>query len=356
MRPRALASRRTSSSARRRPIAALFAVAVLSCIASAAFAQGDLNVICGAPLAWCEAAAAAFTHETGITVRLAQKDAGEALAQIVAERADPKHDLWYSGSGDLHLRAAELGLTEEYRSALLPELREWAARQAEQSGWHTVGIHASVLGIGYNVEALAKKRLPEPKCWADLARPDYRGQVRMAHPGAVNAAYAAIATLVQIFGEERAFELLAAVHANGGSYPRTGAGAMRAAARGEASIAVTFLHDGLAEIANGFPIKVVVPCEGTGYEIGSMSIIKGARNLASAKKFYDWALTPAAQGIGVETKHFELPSNRATPLPPGMPPIGDIKLIAYDFARYDSPDERSRLVDRWERDVQGLPR
>ena len=34
------------------------------------------------------------------------------------------------------------------------------------------------------------------------------------------------------------------------------------------------------------------PCEGTGYEIGSMSIIKGAKNMENAKKWYDWALTP----------------------------------------------------------------
>ena len=337
-------------------VARLVAIVVLAAIASPAWAQGDLNVICGAPITWCEAAAAAFMHETGIRVRLAQKDGGEALAQVHAERDDPKHDLWFSGAGDVHLRAAELGLTEDYRSPMLPELYDWAVRHAERSQWRTVGIYAGVLGIGYNARELAKKKLPEPKCWEDLARPEYRAQIQMAHPAAVNAAYAAIATLVQIFGEEPAFELLKEVHGNTAQYPRTGAGAMRATARGEATIAVTFLHDGLAEIAAGFPIKVVVPCEGTGYEIGSMSIIKGARNLENAKRFYDWALTPAAQQIGGETKHFELPSNRATPMPPGMPAIADIRLIAYDFARYDGAGERGRLIGKWEREVQGMPR
>jgi iron(III) transport system substrate-binding protein len=50
------------------------------------------------------------------------------------------------------------------------------------------------------------------------------------------------------------------------------------------------MHDGVKQTVSGFPIKVVAPCEGTGYEIGSMSIIAGARNLENAKKFYDWAL------------------------------------------------------------------
>ena len=42
------------------------------------------------------------------------------------------------------------------------------------------------------------------------------------------------------------------------------------------------MHDAVKQAVSGFPIKVVAPCEGTGYEIGSMSIIDGARNPESA--------------------------------------------------------------------------
>ena len=76
-------------------------------------------------------------------------------------------------------------------------------------------------------------------------------------------------------------------------------------ARRRTAIAVTFLHDGATEIAAGFPVKLVVPCEGTGYEVGSMSIVKGAKNLENAKKFYEFALTPAAQKIGGDLKNFQ---------------------------------------------------
>ena len=44
------------------------------------------------------------------------------------------------------------------------------------------------------------------------------------------------------------------------------------------------MHDAVKQ-AVSLSIKVVAPCEGTGYEIGSMSIIKGARNIESAKSF-----------------------------------------------------------------------
>jgi iron(III) transport system substrate-binding protein len=334
----------------------VLAALALFVLAGTASAQGHLNIVCSVPIPWCEAAAAAFTKETGITVGVQQKSAGEAMAQVAAERANPKIDLWYTGTGDPHLQAAEMGLTDEYKSPMLPQLYDWAIRQAEQSKYKTVGVYTGALGIGYNPEVLAKKNLAPPKCWADLANPIYRDEVQMANPNASGTAYSTIATLIQIFGEDKAFELMKGMHKNTNNYPRSGVGSIRAAARGETGIAVTFLHDGMTEIANGFPIKLVVPCEGTGYEVGSMSIVKGAKNLENAKKFYDWALTPAAQKLGAETKNFQTPSNKATPIPPAAPKLADMKLINYDFAKYGSATERKRILDKWDREVYALPR
>ncbi len=329
---------------------------LLAAMATGALADGQVNIICAVPMSWCQAVGAAFTKETGISVGVVQKSAGEAMAQIAAERANPKLDVFYTGTGDPHLQAAEMGLTEEYKSPMLPQLHDWAIRQAEQSKYRTVGVYTGALGIAYNPEILAKKKLPEPKCWADLANPIYKDEVQMANPNASGTAYASLATIVQIFGEEKAFELIRAMHQNINSYPRTGAAPVRAVARGETGIAVTFLHDGMTEIVAGFPVKLVVPCEGTGYEVGSMSIVKGARNLENAKKFYDWALTPAAQKIGGELKNFQTPSNKATPPPPGAPDLGQIKLINYDFAKYGSAAERKRILEKWDREVYAIPR
>ena len=50
------------------------------------------------------------------------------------------------------------------------------------------------------------------------------------------------------------------------------------------------MHDAVAQAEEGFPIEVVAPCEGTGYEIGSMSLVEGAQNPDEAKVFYDWVL------------------------------------------------------------------
>lgn len=328
--------------------------AVFACVASGAFAQGSVDVLCSVPIAWCEAAAAAFLKDTGIKASLTVKSASEALAQITAERASPKHDVWFGGGG--HLRAAQLALTDEYRSPALEQLHDWAQRTAEVSAWHAVGVYAGVLGIAYNADVLAKKSLAKPNCWIDLVRPEYRDQLEMPNPSASDAGYVAVATLVQIFGEDRAFDVLKGVHRNARTYARTTPGAVRAAARGEVAVAISYLHDGATEAANGFPIRLVAPCEGSGYEVGAMSIVKGARNLQNARRFYDWALTPAAQKLGVDTRQFVLPSNRATPAPPGVPTSAEAKLIAFDFAKYANTVEHARLLERWEREVAASPR
>ena len=83
---------------------------------------------------------------------------------------------------------------------------------------------------------------------------------------------------------------------------------------------------------------------------------RGARNLDNGKKFYDWALTPAAQKIGGDLRNFQTPSNKNTPIPPGTLKMSDLKLIAYDFAKYGSATERKRILEKWDKDVYALPR
>jgi iron(III) transport system substrate-binding protein len=334
--------------------AALFA---LGCaVAASASAQQQLNVICSAQGEWCNAIATEFQRETGIKVAITPKGSGEAIAQLGAEKANPKLDVWFGGTGDPHLQAAEQGLTEEYKSPLLSQLQPWAQQQAEQSKYRTVGIYLGVLGIGYNTELLAKKKLAAPACWKDLIKPEFLGEVQMANPNASGTAYTAIATLVQVFGEEEAFQYLKALHKNINNYPRSGVAPVKAVARGETLTSVSFIHDVVTEAQANFPVKSAAPCEGTGYEIGSLSIVKGARNMDAAKKFVDWALTPKAQKLGQDNKQFQLPSNVGTPLSPLSPKTADIKLIKYDFAKYGASAERKRLLERWDKEVGSIAR
>ncbi len=331
---------------------AVTAIATLS----AAQAAEKLTVYCSPQAEYCEIVATEFEKATGIKVSMIRKSTGEAYAQIRAERNNPKGDIWWGGTGDPHLQAAEEGLTLPYVSPVRGELLDWALRPAKLSGNRTVGIYAGALGFGFNTKVLAKKGLPEPKCWKDLLKPIYKGEVQMANPNSSGTAYTALATIVQLFGEEDGFEFMKGLHRNISQYTKSGSAPIKAAGRGENTIGVTFLADAVNIRVKGFPIKAVPPCEGTGYEIGGMSIIKGARNLDNAKKFYDWALTAGAMELGAKVKQFETPANKNSKVPPEAPKLEDIKLIDYDFKKYGSKAERTRLLAKWDKEVKSLPR
>ncbi len=332
--------------------------ALLGAAGAPSFAQGpgELVLYCGVQEEWCRPMAAAFEKATNIKVLMTRKSSGEIYAQIKAEAANPKGDVWWGGTGDPQLQAAEEALTDPYVSPKLDELQDWAVKQARASKFRTVGIYAGALGYSFNTQELAKRKLAEPKCWADLAKPIYKDDVQVANPNSSGTAYTMLATLVQLLGEQKAFDLMKAMHKNVNQYTKSGAAPARVAATGESLIGITFQHDAVTQAVNGAPVKVVSPCEGTGYEIGSMSIIKGAKNLANARKWYDWALSPEAQAIAGAAKSFQVPSNKKAPVPEQAPKLANIKLIDYDFAKYGSSAERTRLLKKWDDEVSKLPK
>lgn len=327
-------------------------VAVLGGTAQAA---EKLNYYCSAQADWCDLMANAFEEETGIKVNMTRKSSGETFAQIKAESSNPKGDIWWGGTGDPHLQAAEEGLSEVYESSLRGELHDWAISQAESGGNATIGIYSGALGYGYNEDVLKANDLPEPACWKDLLKPEYKGHVQMANPNSSGTAYTTLATIVQLFGEEEGFEFMKGLHKNINQYTKSGSAPIKAAARGETTIGIVFMHDAVKQAASGFPIKVVAPCEGTGYEIGGMSIIKGARNTENAKKFYDWALKADIQSRALEVKSYQVMSNKSAVSSPAAPDLDTLTLIDYDFQKYGSSAERKRLLKKWDDEVSVLP-
>ena len=336
---------------------ALVVVGTAAALLAALPVAAQLNLYCSSPnTGWCQGMAVGFEKATGVKVAVVQKATGEMLAQIKAERANPKGDVWWAGPADSYLQAAEEGLLESYRSPNLAQLHEWARHVSEVSQNRVSGVYGGILALGYNTELQQKRKLPVPRCWKDLLDPAYKNEVMLANPNSSGTAYLMLASLVQVFGEDEAFRYMKALNANVTSYARSGIGPMTAVKQGEVYLGSTVLHGVINEIVRGFPVLPILPCEGVGYEIGSMAIIKGSRNLDAAKKFYDWALTADAQKIGLDVKEFAIPTNRSVALPPQVPKLTDIKVINYDFAKYGSSETRKRLLERWEKEVNAAPR
>jgi iron(III) transport system substrate-binding protein len=337
-------------------LAIVLVVSLAACKAHPHKERPRLSLYCSAQIEWCQLMTNEFEQRTGIKVSMTRKSSGETYAQVWAERKNPKGDVWWAGTGDAHIQAADAKLTEPYRSPLVDELHDWAKDPTGTGESRTTGIYMGVLGFGYNTEWLASKHLAAPRTWSDLADPAYRGEIQMANPSSSGTAYTLLATILSLYGEERGWDYLRKLHANVNQYTKSGAAPISSAARGETGIGIVFLHDAMTQKTAGFPIEVVAPSEGTGYEIGCVSIIHGARHPDNAKRFVDFALTKGAQELGARAGAFQFPSNRSAELPSSMPRPSELKRIDYDYRMISKKETRLRILERWEREVKSADR
>ena len=114
---------------------------------------------------------------------------------------------------------------------MLAKLHPWAIKTAETGKgrpWRHLGA-----GYGYNSELLEQKKIAAPACWADLIKPEFKGEVQIANPNSSGTAYTFLATMVQILGEEEAFKYMKALDGNINQYTKSGAAPAQAVARGE---------------------------------------------------------------------------------------------------------------------------
>jgi iron(III) transport system substrate-binding protein len=242
-------------------------------------------------------------------------------------------------------------MTIEYKSPLFNDLQPWAQAQAERASYRTVGVYSGILVFAYRLDQIKRLRADPPKCWRDLLSPRFESQVMMGNPGSSGTGFLILAALTQLFGEDQAIAYLKGLHRNIAQYPHGGRASIEHVVRGEASVAIGFMHDAIAARERGAKLEFSLPCEGTVSEIGSMSLIAGAPNLSEAKLFYDWALGPEAQTLARKVSAFQYPSNRNVVAEPRVIDPGLSVLIPYDHRRFGSAEIRKRLLARWLNEV-----
>lgn len=326
------------------------AAATLSGVAQA---KGRLVVYCSATNAFCEAETKAFGEKYDVQTSFIRNGSGSTLAKVEAEKRNPQADVWYGGTLDPQSQAGEMDLLQPYVSPELANIMPQFRDPAKRKGNYSSAVYIGILGFGVNTERLKEKNLPVPQCWKDLINPIYKGEIQIADPQSSGTAYTALATFSQLWGEDQAFDYLKKLNANVSQYTKSGIAPARNAARGESAIGIGFLHDYSQEKENGAPLQLVSPCEGTGYEVGGVSILKNARNLENAKLFVDWALSKDAQELSwKQGQSYQILTNTKAEASPLSLKLEELKLINYDMDKYGAEDVRKALITKWVNEVK----
>jgi iron(III) transport system substrate-binding protein len=303
----------------------------------------ELNLLCTPQEQWCQGMKQEFEAKYGITVNYVRMSAGEAVARLVAEKDNPTFDIWWGGPIDSFVAAKEEGLLEAYNSPNMGNIVDPTKMKDADNFW--AGVYVGSLGFATNTEWLAANPGVEaPTSWDDLLKPEFTGQIMVAHPSTSGTSYTAMATVLQLKGEEEGWKYLEQYNNQMAQYTKSGAAPAKFVGQGEAAVAIVFSHDIVNEIENNkMPLQLTFPEEGTGYEIGGMAIVKGAKNMQAAKLWFDWALTAEAQALGPQFAAYQAPTVKGVEL--SHPELMQVNLIDYDFIWAGT--NKKAFVDRY---------
>ena len=291
--------------------------------------------------------AAAFKQQTGIDAEIALQieQAGTVAGRVKAEAANPRADVVIGGNSNFHTDLAAGGFLQAYKSPVVSQAGI-DPQFSDPDGYWT-GWYLGALCILYNdkrfQEEIAPKGLQPPATWDDLLDPAYQGEVIAANPVTAGGGYLFLATQIfRLRGEEGGFDYVARLNRNVAEYTKGANGSIPLVSQGEAIVGVAWGHDTIKQKLQGsLPITVVFPKE-TGFEIGAASILKGAVNLESAKKFIDFLLSPEAEKINAENG-YRYPVRGDVALPQGMPPFSQLSLAPWSL------EDAAANVEKWKK-------
>jgi iron(III) transport system substrate-binding protein len=289
-----------------------------------------------------------FQKETGITVNFVRLSGGEAVARMEAEAANPQASIWVGGVGLDHITAKSKNLTIPYRSRASvntpPQFVD------PQNYW--IGLYVGPLTFVTNLDRARALGLTPPQSWADLLKPEYKGQIRMANPNISGTAYNVITTIRTLNNgnEDAAFDYLKKLDANIDQYARSGSAPGKSVATGEIPVAIGYAHDQVRLKVEGANVEIYAPTEGTGYELASMSLIRGGKDQINARRLYDWVLS-SANAQKLFTEWFLVLVAAGAEKHPMALSLDQIKTVNQDMAWEGAAVNKNRLLDRWNRDI-----
>ena len=330
------------------PAAAPEKEAAPAAAAPAATEAGSVNAYTTLEEPLAAALFAQFEKETGIKVNFVRLSGGECVARLEAESANPQASIWVGGVGLDHITAKTKGLTTPYvsrYSANTPdEFRD------PENYW--IGLYVGPLTFVTNLDRAAELGLDVPTSWEDLTKPEYKGYIRMANPNSSGTAYNVITTMRYVFDEdeEKMMDYMKRLDANIDQYTKSGSAPGKSVATGEIPVAIGYAHDQVKLKAAGANIAITAPSEGTGYELASMSLVKGGKDTVNAKKLYDWILSDEdAQKIFTEW-YVVLVANGAVKHPDALA-IDEINTVKQDFLWDGDAANKERLLNWWTSEI-----
>lgn len=287
--------------------------------------------------------------QPGVKVNVLRLSTGDLGARMLAEKANPRHDVIWGWAVTNMVDPRILEMAEAYKPAGIDKVNP-AFKDKDGRWFATTGYFA---GFCVNQEILKKNNLPMPASWQDLLNPAYKGQIVMPNAASSGTGYLQVVSILQMKGEEKGWQFLKELDKNIAQYIKSGSRPCKMASSGEYAIGLSFAFSAVKQVMEGFPIKLVVPSEGAGYETEVSALMKTSKNKPDSKLFLDWLLTlEAAKLYGERAEMSSVPGAKAPEavLKAGLPE--DVTKVLYKMDFDASARDKDRIVAEWKTKIE----
>lgn len=284
-----------------------------------------------------------------LDVSLVRLSTGDLTARIIAEAADPKHDVIWGQAVSSLLDPRVFASLEPY----FPDSVDRIPERFRDSGgrWFAMTGYMTVLCV--NQERLAAKGLPMPRSWADLTKPIYKGEVGMPDPVTSGTGYVQVASILQSKGDRDGWDELRALDRNVVRYELSGSTPCNEAAAGRYAIGASLAERALRNIGDRRPITMVIPSEGAGNELEGNALVATSRRKDAARRFLDWTTSDRAL---VEYYRWKaIVTARGSYMPVAFKKAGlpeDVSKVMFKMDYGAASRDRPAILARWSREFR----
>lgn len=285
----------------------------------------------------------------GLDIRAIRLSTGELGARMLAEKDNPQADCIWGWAVTNMSEFIPKGMLKVYKPKGWDKIP--ANFKDPQGYWTAIDLYAAALVV--NTKVLAQKNLPMPKGWYDLLDPVYKDMLIMPNPASSGTGFLQVASLLVMLDpdyktkpveQNKAWDFLKKLDKNMGQYIKSGSKPAKLTAAGEYAIGCSFAFVYSSLKKKGFPVAMVMPEEGAGFELEANALLKGAKNEKAAKKFLDWAIAKSTMKqyakfkLGVSYPGIEGPKD--------LPALSSIKLAPMDFPWQSK--NRTKILEIWQ--------
>jgi iron(III) transport system substrate-binding protein len=283
-----------------------------------------------------------------IAVKIVRDSTGIVTAKLLAEKANPQADVVWGTAATSLMLCKQAGMLAPFAPKGLEKVKPFMRDPADPPSW--VGIKAWETGFCVNTVETQALKLPIPRSFADLIKPEYKNQVTMPNPASSGTGFLTVSAILQMMGEEQGWQYLDRLHANIARYTHSGSKPCKMAGAGEVPIGISFAYRGFMQKQKGEPVETVFPKEGSGWDVEANALIKKAAIKPAARLFLDWALgEPVMKEYGKVYPVTAYPSGN--PIPEGYPKEPEKQLAKNDFDW--AARNRERILAEWTKRYDG---